>query len=487
MAENIRTGLTFDDVLLVPAYSKVLPAEVAIDTQLTNRIKLNLPFISAAMDTVTEGDMAIGLARHGGLGVLHRNLTIEQQAAEVDRVKRSESGMILDPVTLPPDSTIRQAMEIMTRYRISGVPIVQGKQLMGILTNRDIRFEEDLDRSVSACMTSKNLVTVPRGTTLAAAKTVLQKHRIEKLLVVDDDGSLCGLITVKDILKKERHPHACVDNHGRLRVGAAVGTGADTLDRAAALIDAGVDVIFVDTAHGHSKGVINTVKELKKRFSQLELVAGNVATAAGFQALVDAGADAVKVGIGAGASCTTRIVAGIGVPQLTAVMDAAEVAIKTGIPLISDGGMRYSGDVAKSLAAGAATVMLGSMFAGMDESPGENILYEGRRFKAYRGMGSLAAMKEGSSDRYFQEGVSRSKLVPEGIEGKVPYRGPVAETIHQLSGGLRAAMGYCGAATIKELQEKRTFLKITGAGVRESHPHDVSITEEAPNYRAPAG
>lgn len=488
MAEELREGLTFDDVLLVPAYSKVLPRDVDISTRFTRNIRLNIPFISAAMDTVTEGNMAIALARHGGLGVLHRNLSAETQAAEVDRVKRSESAMILDPITLPPDKTIGEALQVMRRYQISGVPIVddppEGGRLVGILTNRDIRFEKDLSQPISARMTSENLVTVPRGTTLEDAKAVLQQHRIEKLLVVDEDGSLCGLITVKDILKKEMHPNACLDDHGRLRVGAAVGTGADTFDRAAALVAAGVDAIFVDTAHGHSEGVLRTVKELRKRHASVDIVAGNIATAEGAQVLIDAGVNAVKVGIGAGASCTTRVVAGIGVPQLTAVIDAVEVGAKADIPIISDGGMRFSGDIAKSLAAGASSVMLGSIFAGTDESPGETILYDGRRFKGFRGMGSVGAMAQGSSDRYFQEGMASDKLVPEGIEGMVPYRGPVAETINQLAGGLQAAMGYCGAKNIEALQARRTFVRLTTAGSRESHPHEVAITKEAPNYPA---
>ena len=488
MAEELREGLTFDDVLLVPAYSKVLPRDVDISTRFTRNIRLNIPFISAAMDTVTEGNMAIALARHGGLGVLHRNLSAETQAAEVDRVKRSESAMILDPITLPPDKTIGEALHVMRRYQISGVPIVddppEGGRLVGILTNRDIRFEKDLSQPISARMTSENLVTVPRGTTLEDAKAVLQQHRIEKLLVVDEDGSLCGLITVKDILKREMHPNACLDGHGRLRVGAAVGTGAETFDRAAALVAVGVDAIFVDTAHGHSEGVLRTVKELRKRHSSVDIVAGNVATAEGTRALIDAGVNAVKVGIGAGASCTTRVVAGIGVPQLTAVIDAAEVGAKADIPIISDGGMRFSGDIAKSLAAGASSVMLGSIFAGTDESPGETILYDGRRYKGFRGMGSVGAMAQGSSDRYFQEGMASDKLVPEGIEGMVPYRGPVAETINQLAGGLQAAMGYCGAENIEALQARRTFVRLTTAGSRESHPHEVAITKEAPNYPA---
>ncbi len=484
MANTLRLALTFDDVLLVPGYSDILPAEVDIRTKLTNNISMNIPFISAAMDTVTERRMAIELARHGGLGVLHRNMPLDLQAAEVDRVKRSESGMILNPITLPPSDTIGKAKEIMSQFRISGVPIVEDGQLRGILTNRDIRFEENLQRPIHECMTSKNLITVPKGTTLAEAKSVLQAHRIEKVLVVDEQDKLCGLITVKDIQKKEQHPNANVDNHGRLRVAAAIGTGKDKFDRAAALVDANVDVLFVDTAHGHSASVLETVRELKKRFS-IDIIGGNIATSDGAQALIDAGADAIKVGIGAGASCTTRIVAGIGVPQLTAVWDAVEVGVKANIPIISDGGMRYSGDIAKSIAAGAASVMMGSIFAGMDESPGETILYSGRRYKSYRGMGSLGAMSEGSSDRYFQEGAAASKLVPEGIEGMVGYRGPVSETIHQLIGGLRASMGYCGARNIAEMSINTRFIQITGSGIKESHPHEVSITKEAPNYRAP--
>ncbi|UCD37546.1 MAG: IMP dehydrogenase [Fidelibacterota bacterium] len=484
MPEEFQEAFTFDDVLLVPAYSEVLPRDVNISTQLTRKIRLKIPFLSAAMDTVTEGNMAIALARQGGLGVLHRNLAVETQTAEVDLVKRSESAMILDPITLPPDKSIGEALEVMRRYQISGVPVVDDGRLVGILTNRDIRFEKELTRPISERMTSENLVTVPRGTTLEDARVVLQQHRIEKLLVVDDSGSLCGLITVKDILKKEQHPNACLDNHGRLRVGAAVGTGADTFDRASALVEAGVDAIFVDTAHGHSKGVLETVKELRKRLSGVDLVAGNVATAEATKALIDAGVDAVKVGIGAGSSCTTRIVAGIGMPQLSAVLSAAEAGAKANVPIISDGGMRFSGDIAKSLAAGASSVMLGSIFAGMDESPGETILYEGRRYKSFRGMGSVGAMVEGSGDRYFQEGTASGKLVPEGIEGMVPYRGSVAETIHQLVGGLQAAMGYCGASNIEELQSKRKFVRVTSAGTSENHPHEIAITKEAPNYPA---
>ena len=484
MTEELHEGLTFDDVLLVPSYSSVLPSQVSTITKLTNNITLNIPIISAAMDTVTEGQMAIGLARHGGIGVLHRNLSIAQHVAEVELVKRSESAMILDPVTLPSDKSIGEALEVMRKFQISGVPIVDDGHLVGILTNRDIRFEKDLSQPVSNRMTKNNLVTVPKGTTLEDAKVVLQKHRIEKLLVVDEEGSLCGLITVKDIMKKEQHPNACLDDHGRLRVGAAVGTGADTYERAESLAAVGVDAIFVDTAHGHSAGVLHTVKELRKRIQGVDIIAGNVATAEGTKALIDAGVDAVKVGIGAGSSCTTRIVAGIGVPQLTAVMETYEVSQKSDIPIISDGGMRYSGDIAKSLAAGASAVMLGSIFAGMDESPGETILYEGRRFKAFRGMGSVGAMASGSGDRYFQEGTESGKLVPEGVEGMVPYRGPVSETIHQLMGGLTAAMGYCGAKDIPELQASRNFIRVTAAGITESHPHEVAIVKEAPNYPA---
>ena len=478
---DFKTALTFDDVLLVPAHSEVLPREVNLATQLTPKLRLNLPFLSAAMDTVTEGAMAIAVARQGGLGVLHRNMPIDVQVAEVERVKRSESGMILDPITLPPGKTIADALEVMRKYQISGVPIVQEGRLLGILTNRDIRFVEDLSQLVSQFMTSENLRTVPVGTTLDEAKVVLQKYRIEKLLVTSEDGTLKGLITVKDIMKKERHPNACVDAHGRLRVGAALGSGGDAIERAQALESAGVDILFVDTAHGHSEGVLQTVRRIKAR-AGVDLAAGNVATADGTQAIIDAGADVVKVGIGAGSSCTTRIVAGIGVPQLTAVLDAAEVGHKAGIAIISDGGMRFSGDIAKSLAAGATAVMLGSIFAGMDESPGETVLYEGSRFKSFRGMGSLGAMAKGSSDRYFQEGTAASKLVPEGIEGLVPYRGPLSDTVHQLTGGLRAAMGYCGAKDIVELQKRRKFIRVTAAGTRENHPHEVTITKESPNY-----
>ena len=483
---KLKTGLTFDDVLLVPNHSRVLPKDVDLSAQFTNNIKLNIPLISSAMDTVTESKLAIALAREGGIGVIHKNMSIEKQAIEVDRVKRSESGMILDPVTITSNKTINDALEIMARFRISGVPVVDDGKLMGILTNRDIRFETNLDLQVSDRMTSENLVTVKQGTTLTEAKIVLQKHRIEKLLVVDNKGSLCGLITVKDILKKENFPLAAVDIHGRLLVAAAVGVGENTLDRVSALIDLNVDVIIVDTAHGHSEGVLKTLAEIKKQFSNIDVVAGNIATENAAKALIDAGADAVKVGIGPGSICTTRIIAGVGVPQLTAVMDVYNVASKLNIPVISDGGMRYSGDVAKSLAAGANTAMLGSIFAGTDESPGEVILWEGRSFKSYRGMGSIAAMKDGSKDRYFQDETTDSReLVPEGIEGMVPHKGPIRDTIHQLIGGIRSSMGYCGAKDLTTFKEVANFVRITGAGVKESHPHDINITKESPNYRKP--
>ena len=480
----MKEALTFDDVLLVPQLSSILPKDVDVTTRLTQKIKLNIPIISAAMDTVTGNQMAIAMAREGGIGVIHKNLSIEDQVKEVDKVKRSESGMILDPVTIGSDKTIRDALEIMAHFEISGVPVVDEGKLVGILTNRDIRFETNLDLSVADRMTGENLVTVKKGTTLKEAKSVLQKHRIEKLLVVDDTGSLCGLITVKDILKKENHPNAASDKHGRLLVAAAIGVSSDTLERAQALVDAQVDVLVVDTAHGHSKGVLETVKQLKSKL-QVDIIAGNVATDSGTQALIDAGVDAVKVGIGAGSSCTTRMIAGVGVPQLTAVWDAFEYAQKKNIPVVSDGGMRYSGDIAKSFAAGAETAMLGSVFAGTNESPGEMILWEGRSFKSFRGMGSIAAMNKGSKDRYFQHNTEERKLVPEGIEGMVPFKGEVKETIHQLIGGVRSSMGYCGAKSIQEFYKKAKFIRITGAGIKESHPHDINITKESPNYRKP--
>ena len=480
----MKEALTFDDVLLVPQLSSILPKDVDITSRLTRNIQLNIPLISAAMDTVTESQMAIAMAREGGIGVIHKNLSIENHAKEVDRVKRSESGMILDPVTITSRKTIREALDIMAHFHISGVPVVNDGKLVGILTNRDIRFETNLELLVSDRMTGKNLITVKKGTTLNEAKSVLQKHRIEKLLVIDDEGTLCGLITVKDILKKENHPNAGTDKHGRLLVAAAIGVSSDTMERAQALVNANVDALVVDTAHGHSKGVLETVKKLKSRLN-VDIIAGNVATAAGTQALIDAGVDAVKVGIGAGSSCTTRMIAGVGVPQLTAVMDAFESAQKNDIPIISDGGMRYSGDIAKSFAAGAETAMLGSILAGTNESPGEIILWEGRSFKSFRGMGSIAAMNEGSKDRYFQQNTESKKLVPEGIEGMVPYKGDVMESIHQLMGGVRSSMGYCGTKSIKEFHKNIEFIRITGAGIKESHPHDINITKDSPNYQKP--
>jgi len=478
-----REGLTFDDVLLIPAESKYVPKQVSLVSNLTKKIQLNIPILSAAMDTVTEGKMAIALAREGGIGILHKNMSIDQQVAEVDKVKRSESGMIVKPITLASHNTLREALAMMDRYSISGIPVVDNGQLKGILTNRDIRFETNLDQLVSERMTKENLITAPEGTTLEKAEEILQHHRIEKLLVVDNEGRLKGLITVKDILKKKRFPDAAKDEFGRLRVGAAVGVGKDSLLRAEKLADEQVDVLIVDTSHGHSANVINAVRELKRRFPQVDLIAGNVATPEAALALIDAGADSVKVGIGPGAICTTRVIAGVGVPQLTAILDCSEAAAKAGIPIIADGGIRYSGDVAKALAAGASTVMLGSLLAGLDESPGETVLYEGRVYKSYRGMGSIAAMSKGSSDRYFQEGEATEKLVPEGIEGIVPYKGTLADTIHQLSGGLRSAMGYCGVATVADLQKEGRFIRVTQASIQESHPHNVKISKEAPNYR----
>lgn len=478
-------ALTFDDVLLVPQASAVLPRDVELKTKLTNSIELSIPILSAAMDTVTESAMAIALAREGGIGVIHKNLSIAKQVEMVDVVKRSESGMIRNPITLDINKTIREAKILMAKYKISGLPVISGNKLKGILTNRDIRFEKNLDLFVSERMTSKKLVTVPVGTTLDKAKEILQKHRIEKLLVTDDNGELAGLITVKDIQKKEEYPYSSKDENGQLRVAAAVGVGEDAIERAQALNNAEVDAIIVDTAHGHSKGVLKTVNKIKSMVGDTAVIAGNIATADGAEALIDNGVDAVKVGIGAGASCTTRIIAGIGVPQLSAIMDAVDVAKKHNIPIIADGGIRYSGDIAKALAAGADTVMLGSLLAGMEESPGETILYEGRQYKAYRGMGSLGAMSEGSGDRYFQEGTESTKLVPEGIEGMVPYRGPVSNAIHQMLGGLRSSMGYCGVKIISDFGKKSKFIRISTAGVKESHPHEVRIVKESPNYQVP--
>ena len=476
-------ALTFDDVLLVPQASDVVPKDVNLKTRLTRKISMNIPLLSAAMDTVTENEMAVSLARQGGIGIIHKNLSIDEQAIMVDRVKRSESGMIANPITLSSDKSINDAKKVMENYHISGLPVVEKGKLVGIITNRDIRFEADGNLSVKDRMTSKNLVTVSEGTTLEDAKKVLQHHRIEKLLVVNNKGNLAGLITVKDIQKKEDFPNACKDSNGRLRVGAAIGVNNDSIDRAKALLDADVDVIVIDTAHGHSSGVIESVKSIKKAVGDLQIIAGNVATSEGTKALINAGVDCVKVGIGAGASCTTRVVAGVGMPQLSGVMNCVDEAQKHDIPIIADGGIRYSGDLAKAIAAGAESVMLGSIFAGMDESPGEFILYEGRQYKSYRGMGSLGAMKKGSGDRYFQDDLESTKLVPEGIEGMVPYRGSVQMTIHQLMGGLRSSMGYCGAKNIKTFHDKAEFVEITTAGAKESHPHEVKITKEAPNYQ----
>jgi len=482
MKKIVGEAVTYDDVLLLPAKSSVLPRETDVKTKLTRLIELNIPLLSAAMDTVTESAMAIALAREGGIGILHKNMTIRRQAEEVDKVKRSESGMIQHPITLGPTQTVREALEVMKKYSISGIPIVQDENLVGILTNRDLRFEPNLDLQVSKVMTAGHLVTAPAGTTLEEAEAILQKNRIEKLPVVDKNGKLKGLITFKDIQKKRRHPGACKDKLGRLRVGAAVGVTSDTMDRVAALFDAGVDVIVVDTAHGHSKGVIMMVKQIKSRFD-VQLIAGNVATGEATRDLIREGADAVKVGIGPGSICTTRVVAGVGVPQVTAIMECAKVASKSRIPLIADGGIKQTGDIAKAIAAGADSVMLGSLFAGVDESPGEKVLYEGRTYKMYRGMGSIEAMKEGSKDRYFQDVEDDiQKLVPEGIEGRVPSKGSLSETVHQMMGGLRAAMGYCGCRTIAEMKTKAQFVRMTDAGLRESHPHDVAITKEAPNY-----
>jgi len=492
---DLATALTFDDVLLVPRHSQVLPTGVDVTTRLTRNIRLNVPLLSAAMDTVTESGLAIAMAQHGGLGVIHKNLSIEEQATEVDRVKRSESGMIVNPITLSPTNRIYEALGLMKKYRISGVPITEDGskegRLVGILTNRDLRFETNVDRPISDIMTSENLVTVPVGTTLDQAREILHHHKIEKLLVVDRDFRLKGLITVKDIQKVIKYPVACKDTLGRLRVGAAVGVGKDAAERAEALVAAHVDVLVIDTAHGHSQKVLDAVKELRRRFPDVDLVAGNVATAEATEDLIKRGVDAVKVGIGAGSICTTRVIAGIGVPMITAVLDCARAATPHDVPIIADGGIRFSGDITKAVAVGASAVMIGSLFAGTDESPGEVVLYQGRSFKEYRGMGSIGAMRRGSRDRYFQDEFELEnpqeggeKLVPEGIEGRVAYKGTVAAMIHQLVGGLRAGMGYCGAKTIGDLQADARLVRITPAGMRESHVHDVIITKEAPNYRS---
>ena len=499
----VPEALTFDDVLLVPAYSEVVPALVSTQTRLTNRILLNTPLLSAAMDTVTESRLAIAMAQQGGIGIVHRNLTIEQQASEIDKVKRSESGMIVDPVTMTPDQLISDALNVMRKYKISGVPVTKDRKLVGILTNRDLRFETRTDIPIADVMTKENLITVPVGTTLEEAELILHKHRVEKLLVVNDHYELKGLITVKDIQKKLKYPNASKDNQGRLRVGAAIGATGDFLERAAALVQNRVDVLSIDSAHGHSSRVLEAVREVKKRFPDVDLLAGNIATYEGAKALIDAGADGVKVGIGPGSICTTRMVTGAGMPQITAISEAYKAGREHNIPVIADGGIKYSGDVAKAIAAGASSVMIGSLFAGVDESPGETILYQGRSFKAYRGMGSLSAMSQGSGERYFQssrdleesststEGVVArerngqnrlAKFVPEGIEGRVPHRGPLEAMVYQLVGGLRSGMGYLGCASIEELQTKSRFIRISNAGLRESHVHDVIITREAPNY-----
>ena len=483
MSNNVEKKLTFDDVLLVPRRSSVLPKEVDCSTNLTKNIILNIPVMSAAMDTVTESEMAIALARQGGIGVIHKNLSIEDQALMVDKVKRYESGMIRNPITLDEEKTVRDAKQLMEQYSIGGLPVLSKGKLVGIITKRDIRFESDLNTLVKNRMTSKNLITVDSDTSNEDAKKILQKHRIERLLVVDKKNNLDGLITVKDLTKKEEFPFSTKDKNGRLRVAAAISVREDWQERIKALVNVGVDAIVVDIAHGHSEFVLKLVKEVKKEFPNLDLIAGNVATPEATEDLIKAGADCVKIGIGAGSSCTTRIIAGVGVPQLSAVMDCAQVGIKNKIPIIADGGIRYSGDIAKSLAAGANVVMLGGMLAGMDESPGETIVYEGRRYKSYRGMGSLAAMKEGGGERYFQQEKDELKLVPEGIEGMVPFRGPVNNTIFQLIGGLKSSMGYCGAKDLKSLYENKKFIEISSAGVKESHPHEVSIIKEAPNYQ----
>jgi len=485
--KEVPLGLTFDDVLLLPAHSQVLPKEVDLTTHVTKTIKLNIPLLSAAMDTVTESRTAICMAREGGLGIIHKNMTPEAQATEVDQVKKSESGMIVDPITMDPDQKIAEALAVMKKYRISGLPITKNGKLVGIMTNRDLRFETNIDQPIANVMTKENLVTVPPGTTLEEAKSHLHEHRIEKLLVVDDDYALKGLITIKDIEKVRKYPNACKDSFGRLRVGAAVGVGADLDARTEALVKAGVDLLVIDTAHGHSQGVLDAVARIRREYPDVQLMAGNIATAGAAKALIDIGIDAVKVGIGPGSICTTRVVAGVGVPQVTAIQQVASIAHAAGIPLIADGGIKFSGDLPKAVAAGADVIMIGSLFARTEESPGETILYQGRTYKSYRGMGSIGAMKQGSKDRYFQGDEQDVKLVPEGIEGRVPYRGNLSDNIHQLIGGLRSGMGYTGCKTIKELQQKGEFVRITGAGLRESHVHDVTITQEAPNYRMERG
>lgn len=475
-----KQGLTFDDVLLIPAHSDVLPRDVDVRTHLTQNVTLNIPVMSAGMDTVTEAEMAIAMAREGGIGVIHKNMSIDEQAREVKLVKRSEHGIIVDPIYLAPDNTLSDADELMNKYHISGVPITENGKLVGIITNRDMRFETDLSRPISDIMTSKGLITAPEHTTMEEAKRILQAHRIEKLPLVDDDGHLKGLITIRDIEKMRKFPNSNKDSDGRLKVAAAIGVTSDVEDRVEALLDAKADVLVIDTAHGHSEGVLQTIRRLRKAFPHLELIAGNVATYDATKALIEAGISAVKVGIGPGSICTTRVIAGIGVPQITAIYDCAKAAEGTGIPIIADGGIQYSGDIAKALGAGASCVMLGNLLAGTEEAPGEMIIYQGKNYKSYRGMGSLGAMQAGSKDRYFQQ--NAKKLVPEGIEGRIPYKGHVSDVLFQLIGGLRASMGYCGAKNIKAMNEDTQFIQITGAGLRESHPHDVSITKEAPNY-----
>lgn len=475
-----KQGLTFDDVLLIPAHSDILPRDVDVRTHLTQNVTLNIPVMSAGMDTVTEAEMAIAMAREGGIGVIHKNMSIDEQAREVKLVKRSEHGIIVDPIYLAPDNTLSDADELMNKYHISGVPITENGKLVGIITNRDMRFETDLSRPISDIMTSKGLITAPEHTTMEEAKRILQAHRIEKLPLVDDNGHLKGLITIRDIEKMRKYPNSNKDSDGRLKVAAAIGVTSDVEDRVEALLDAKADVLVIDTAHGHSEGVLQTIRRLRKAFPHLQLIAGNVATYDATKALIEAGVSAVKVGIGPGSICTTRVIAGIGVPQITAIYDCAKAAEGTGIPIIADGGIQYSGDIAKALGAGASCVMLGNLLAGTEEAPGEMIIYQGKNYKSYRGMGSLGAMQAGSKDRYFQQ--NAKKLVPEGIEGRIPYKGHVSDVLFQLIGGLRASMGYCGAKDIKAMNEDTQFIQITGAGLRESHPHDVSITKEAPNY-----
>jgi len=475
-----KEGLTFDDVLLIPQESDFHPRETDLSTRLTNKIKLNIPIMTAAMDTVTESSMAIAIAREGGIGIIHKNMSIEEQASEVDKVKRSEHGVIVDPFFLSPENTLQDAEDLMAKYKISGVPITENDKLVGILTNRDLKFEVDFSKKIKECMTHENLITAPEGTTLDEAKEILRRHKIEKLPIVDKNGGLKGLITIKDIEKAVQYPRSARDKNGRLLVGAALGVTNDVLERAQQLVDAKVDVVVLDSAHGHSYNIANCLRKIKEAFPELQVIAGNIATAEAAEYLIKAGADAVKVGIGPGSICTTRVVAGIGVPQITAIYDVAQVAAKHNIPVIADGGIKFSGDIVKAIAAGADVIMAGSILAGCEESPGDSEIYQGRQFKVYRGMGSLGAMNDGSKDRYFQEG--NKKLVPEGVEGRVPYKGPVSETVFQLLGGLRSGMGYCGTKTIEDLKKNGKFVKITGAGLKESHPHDVFITKEAPNY-----